>query len=113
MIKMYFTAMLLVLVPGLLFAQQRETVYRKDSSRQLLKAAYSTFMLFSQMNQRENYHWANGQVCTPTGRQAGERLSPYVRVWGDSAAVVSDPREIEMVLNRKNGQQVTREKTYW
>jgi hypothetical protein len=43
---------------------------------------------FRQMNQRKIYHWANGQSATPTGREAGEDVSKWVRLIGDDSAMV-------------------------
>jgi hypothetical protein len=54
-------------------------------------AADSRVVTFLQLDQRKIYHWANGERSTPTGRQAGERTSGFVRVYGDSAVVVPDP----------------------
>ncbi|HVZ56372.1 MAG TPA: hypothetical protein VG870_06910 [Chitinophagaceae bacterium] len=98
--KIWMVALGLVMLPSLGFSQITRTVSRRDSvtsGREYRLGGVLT--TFAQMDQRKIYYWHNGQRSTPTGRQAGEELSPYVLVYGDSARVVRDP---SVYLNRGN-----------
>ena len=83
----------LFLFPVLASAQQQTGDQDSDSLE--YKSVFETrsrILTFDRLDQRKIYNWATGQRATPSGRQAGERnLSPYVRVYGDSAIVVPDP----------------------
>ena len=50
----------------------------------------SQLVLISDMDQRQIYHWDNGQTSTAAGRQADDPSAKYARVFGDSAVVVKD-----------------------
>lgn len=81
------------LVPFAAIAQQVPSNNKTDSlkNKKALISA-SRIITFGQMDQRKIYHWENGQTSTPTGREAGEFLSGYVKIFGDdSAEVVSGP----------------------
>ena len=74
------------------FFHCRAQVKNKNENDTLGKR-YSRIISFEQMDQRKIYHWANGQHCTPSGRNAGEHLPDYVKLIGnDSAVVVKDPK---------------------
>lgn len=80
-------------IPTVVMAQLLHPIVKKDTLKNNKSAfiANSKLVTFSQLNQRKIYHWETGQSATPTGRQAGENTSGYVRVFGDSAVVVTDP----------------------
>ena len=88
-----FVAAGFVFIPTIIMAQPPHPIVKKDTLRKNKPAfiANSRLVTFSQLDQRKIYHWANGERSTPTGRQAGEPTSGYVRVFGDSAVVVPDP----------------------
>ncbi len=82
----------LVIIPGIIMAQQNKRSEKKDSSQN--KSSFmsrSNVILISKMNQRKTYNWATGQRATPSGRQAGDRYAIWARVLGDSAIVVKNP----------------------
>lgn len=90
--KMVVVAVGLMLLPAIIIAQKAIPAIKKDTLKK--KNAFilkSRLLTFSQLDQRKIYHWDNGQASTPTGRQAGEVTPKYVRVYGDSAAVVWNP----------------------
>jgi hypothetical protein len=80
-------------VPALAIAQQNHSSSKADTSKtKSIVANISRVLTFSQLDQRKIYHWANGQRATPTGREAGENVSEYVKLYGeDSAAIVDLP----------------------
>lgn len=78
-------------IPVILFAQSHLPTVNPDKLTKKSFMAASKLMTFRQMDQRKIYHWATGERSTPTGRQAGEPTSGYVRVFEDSAVVVANP----------------------
>lgn len=90
--KMIVVTAGLMLLPVIIMAQKTISDFKSDTLKK--KNAFilkSRLLTFSQLDQRKIYHWDNGQASTPAGRQAGEVTPKYVRVYGDSAAVVWDP----------------------
>lgn len=81
----------LLLCPLFVVAQQNENPQRQDSLSSASQVRSGRLITFRQMDQRKIYNWRNGQRSTPAGRQADSRGAKYVRVWGDSAAVVFNP----------------------
>ena len=80
------------LVPAFAIAQQNHSSNRADTSRPRSRVTHNSRILtFSQLDQRKIYHWANGQSATPTGREAGENVSGYVKLYGEDSAVIVDP----------------------
>ncbi len=65
-----------------------------DSTSQKPLATERTIRLlkFSDLDQRKIYNWKNGQRSTAAGRQAEAPKAKFVRVWGDSAQVIFDPK---------------------
>ena len=63
-----------------------------DSSVQRSNQAAGRLLSFRDLDQRKVYKWRNGQRSTPSGRQAEAGSAKYVRVWGDSAMVIRDPK---------------------
>lgn len=91
--KIEIIAICFLLVPAFVTAQQERPDHKIDSSKtkQVLSSG-GHLVTFSQMDQRKIYHWGNGQRSTPTGREAGETVPRYVRLFGtDSAVVVWHP----------------------
>ncbi|HEY2721880.1 MAG TPA: hypothetical protein VGI82_09145 [Chitinophagaceae bacterium] len=87
--KVKITALILISAPIIALAQNK----RQDAKADTTKNEHplntgSRIVAFSQMDQRKIYHWANGQRSTPTGREAGEKLSNYVMLIGDDSAEV-------------------------
>ena len=80
-------------IPTVIIAQSTRIIVKKDTLKKNKSAfiANSRLETFNQLDQRKIYHWETGQSATPTGRQAGEYTSRYVRVFGDSAVVEPDP----------------------
>ena len=68
---------------------------KNKNENDTLAKRYSRIVTFSQMDQRKIYHWANGQRATPTGREAGENVSEYVKLYGEDSAVIVDPPVIK------------------
>jgi hypothetical protein len=99
--KIVFTGMF-VFLSSIVIAQKNEPVIKKDTlNKKNAFALNSRLLTFSQLDQRKIYHWDNGQASTPTGRQAGEITPKYVRVYGDSAAVVWHPfKKTALPLNK-------------
>jgi len=79
----------MVFMPLFAAAQQAQGG-KTDSLKTPNVAIGPRIVRFSQMDQRRIYHWGNGQRSTPTGREAGERLSGFVKLFGDDSAVVVD-----------------------
>lgn len=93
--KIIIMAISLGFIPGIIWAQQKDSKKNTTSNSFLSR---SRIVTFSQLDQRKIYNWGNGQRSTPTGRVAGEHLlSDYVRVLGDSAVVVKKPIKKEGV----------------
>jgi hypothetical protein len=90
--KKTFIIIFLVFIPGMIWAQQTESARKTDSAIQTRPAREGRVLTFRDLDQRKIYRWGNGQKATPSGREAGERLGKYVRVFGDSAIVVKEPR---------------------
>ena len=76
---------------------KRDTAVTRD-----VVTSIPTMILISQMDQTKSYRWDNGQIATPTGRQAGDASAVYARVIGDSAIVVYDWREKLKALQRSS-----------
>jgi Ni/Co efflux regulator RcnB len=90
--KLETLAAAMTLVPALAIAQQNHSSSKADTSKTKTTVANSSRILtLSQLDQRKIYHWANGQRGTPTGREAGENVSQYVKLYGDDSAVIVDP----------------------
>jgi hypothetical protein len=100
------TVISLVLLQGIIYAQETKSAVAKDaittvaSRDTIAPIPISSMILISQMDQTKNYRWDNGQTATPTGRQAGDPSAVYARVVGDSAIVVYDWREKIKSLQR-------------
>jgi hypothetical protein len=80
---------ILFFIPMALMAQTSMPVRSADTlqTKNEIKPA-PRIITFRQMDQRKIYHWANGQSATPTGREAGEHVSNWVRLIGDDSAMV-------------------------
>ena len=79
------------LIPVLAIAQQYRSSKADSSKTKSSVANNSGILTLSQLDQRKIYHWANGQRATPTGREAGENVSQYVKLYGEDSAVIVDP----------------------
>jgi hypothetical protein len=84
------------LIPVLAIAQQTHSSSKADTSKTKSTITNnSRIVTLSQLDQRKIYHWANGQRATPTGREAGENVSKYVKLYGEDSAVIVDPPAIK------------------
>jgi hypothetical protein len=64
-----------------------------DSTGQVDNKRVGRLLTFRDLDQRRVYNWKNGQRSTAAGRQAETKNAKYVRVWGDSAMVVRNPKK--------------------
>lgn len=83
------------LIPALAIAQQNHNSINSDTSKMKSVNNNSRIPTLSQLDQRKIYHWANGQRATPTGREADENVSKYVKLYGEDSAVIVDPPAIK------------------
>jgi len=103
------TVISLVLLQGIIYAQETKSAVAKDTvttvvSKDTAAPIYSMIPI-SQMDQTKNYRWDNGQTATPSGRQAGDASAIYARVIGDSAIVVYDWKEKIKSLQRSSAKK--------
>jgi hypothetical protein len=109
--KIPVTVISLVLLQGIIYAQETKSAVAKDAITTVASRdttapiPISSMILISQMDQTKNYRWDNGQTATPTGRQAGDPSAVYARVLGDSAVVVYDWREKIKSLQRSSAKK--------
>lgn len=90
--KIKILAIFLMIIPGIVIAQQKDTESKTDSSQaEITRKPFSKVVRIKDMDQRKIYNWEDGQRSTATGRQAGDRKAKYARVFGDSAIVVRKP----------------------
>ena len=90
--KLEILVVAVTFVPALAIAQQNRSNSNADTSKtKSTLVSKSRILTFSQLDQRKIYHWGTGQRATPTGREACENVSGYVKLYGDDSAVVVDP----------------------
>ena len=85
---------LCIATPAIVAAQHTApNTQRPDSTGTVTNRNVGRLLTFRDLDQRRVYKWKNGQRSTASGRQAEAKGARYVRVWGDSAMVVQNPKK--------------------
>jgi hypothetical protein len=93
--KTIFLAMALSIAATVAVSAQQTTpvTHDIDSITKDTNRVSGRLLTFRDLDQRRVYNWKNGQRSTPSGREAEAGKAKYIRVWGDSAMVVRDPKK--------------------